>query len=168
VSLTAISTRPSPRRAETATLPPGDRLLLDAATLVAYLDGGEVVSPVAACVVDEFVRDGRNEGIVSMVTVMELLVRPLRHGPAGYRHALDFLTNFPNLRAAVIDLPVAQEVASLRASHNFRPPDALTIASGLVYQVGHLVTNDAGWKTRLAPVRRRVAVCYLADHLPFR
>ena len=148
-------------------VPAGDRLLLDAATLVAYLDGGEAVSPVAACVVDEFVRDGRNEGIVSMVTVMELLVRPLRHGRVGYRHALDFLTNFPNLRAAVIDLPVAQEAASLRASHNFRPPDALTIASGLVYQVGHLITNDAAWKTRLAPVRQRVAVCYLADHLPF-
>lgn len=148
-------------------VPAGDRLLLDAATLVAYLDGGEAVSPVAACVVDEFVRDGRNEGVVSMVTVMELLVRPLRHGRVGYRHALDFLTNFPNLRAAVIDLPVAQEAASLRASHNFRPPDALTIASGLVYQVGHLVTNDAGWKTRLAPIRQRVAACYLADHLPF-
>lgn len=148
-------------------LPAGDRLLLDAAVLVAYLDGSEPVSRVATCVVDEFVRDGRNEGLVSMVTVMELLVRPLRRGPAGYRHALDFLTNFPHLRPVVVDLPVAQEAASLRATHNFRPPDALTIASGLVYQVGHLVTNDGDWKTRLTPIRRRVAVCYLADHLPF-
>lgn len=93
-------------------LPVGDRLLLDATTLVAYLDGGEIVSAVASCIVDEFVREGRNEALVSMITVMELLVRPLGHGPTGYRHVLDFLTNFPNLRPVVVDLPVAQEAAS--------------------------------------------------------
>ena len=34
----------------------------------------------------------------------ELLVRPLRRGPTGYRHALDFLTTFPHLRPVVVDL----------------------------------------------------------------
>jgi hypothetical protein len=62
-------------------LPEGERLLLDTTTLIAYLDGGETVSPIATHIVDEFVRTGRNESIVSMVTVMEVLVRPLRQGP---------------------------------------------------------------------------------------
>ena len=62
-------------------LPSGDRLLLDGPRLIAYLNGGEPVSPVATCVIDAFVRSGRNEGLVSMVSVMELLAA----APAGSR-----------------------------------------------------------------------------------
>jgi predicted nucleic acid-binding protein len=149
-------------------IPTGNRLLLDAATLIAYLNGGEPVSPIAIHVVDEFVRSGRNSAVVSMVTVMEVLVRPLRLGPGEpYRHVMDFLTRFPNLHPLPVDLPVAQEAASLRATYRFSPPDALTVATGIVGQVGHLVTNDGAWSSKLQPVAARVVVCTLAEHLPF-
>lgn len=147
-------------------LPAGDRLLLDASALIAYFDGGEPVSGVAACAIDEFVREGRNEAIVSMVTVMELLVGPLRRSPVGYKHVLDFIANFPNLQAVPIDLPIAQEAAGLRATLSFPAPDALTIATGLVHQVGHLVTNDGAWQTRLRRSGQRITVCHLGDHTP--
>ncbi|MBI2939521.1 MAG: hypothetical protein HYY04_03715 [Chloroflexi bacterium] len=78
-----------------------------------------------------------------------------------------FLSNFPHLRAGSIDLPVAQEAASVRAGHGLRTPDALVVGTGLVHQVGHLVTNDRDWASRLAPVRTRVQVCYLASFLPW-
>jgi predicted nucleic acid-binding protein len=150
------------------TVPEGDRLLLDSTTLIAYLDGGEIASPIAKHIIDEWVQPGRNPGIVSVVSVMELLVRPMRTGvPAAYRHIIDFLTRFPHLSVAVADLAVAQEAAALRASHGFRAPDALIIASGLLNQVSHLVTNDQDWKNRLEPVAQRVRVCYLTNHLPF-
>jgi predicted nucleic acid-binding protein len=130
-------------------LPEGERLLLDTTTLIAYLDGGETVSPIATHIVDEFVRTGRNESIVSMVTVMEVLVRPLRQGPRGpYQH-------------------VVLEAASLRATYNLRPPDALISASGLAAEVGYLITNDAEWSSKLHPLSRRAAICYLGSHLPF-
>lgn len=149
------------------TIPVGDRLLLDSTTLISYLGGGEDVSPIATCVLDDFVLSGRNEALVSMVTVMELLVRPLRRGPEQYRHVLDFVANFPNLRPVVVDLPVAQEAAALRATHGFRAADALTIATGLIYQVGCLVTNDRDWSSRLASISSRIQVCRLQAHLPF-
>lgn len=151
-----------------AALPEGERLLLDTTSLIAYLDGGEAVSPVATHIIDAFVRSGRNEAIVSMVTVMEILVKPLRLGPrAPYQHVLDFLTRYPHLRTLVIDLPVAQEAASLRASFGLRPPDALIVASGLISQVGYLVTNDAQWSSKLRPLSGRVGICQLSSHLPF-
>lgn len=101
-----------------------------------------------------------------MVTVMELLVHPLHRGPAApYQHTLEFLSRFPYLSPVVIDFPMAQEAASLRATDNFRPADALIIATGLIAQVGHLVTNDVRWRQRLQPVRGRIQVCYLSDHL---
>lgn len=103
-----------------------------------------------------------------MVTIMEVLVRPLRHGPGqDYTHLLDFVTSFPNLRPLETDLPVAQEAASLRAAFRFSTPDALIVATGLVSQVGHLVTNDATWASRLHPLASRIRVCLLGQHLPF-
>lgn len=150
-----------------AAIPVGDRVLLDTTSLIAYFNGNEQVSPICAHIIDGWIMGGRNEAIVSMVTVMEIMIRPLRRNPGVYQHVLDFLRNFPNVRPLVIDLAVAQEAASQRASYNFSPPDALIVGSGLVAQVGHLVTNDAAWKTKLKPVSARVKVCYLGDHLPF-
>lgn len=148
-------------------LPAGERLLLDTSGLIAYLGKPQHTTPIVQHVVDACVRSGRNPAIVSMVTVMELLVRPLEVGPGEeYDHVLDFLQRFPNLQAKPIDLHVAHEAASLRAQHRFSPPDALIIGTGLVSQVGHLVTNDERWKKRLAGISERILICYLEDHLP--
>jgi predicted nucleic acid-binding protein len=147
-------------------IPPGERLLLDSSALIAYLGGNDPATPVATYVVDEFVRPGRNPAIVSMVSVMELLVRPLRLGAREpYQHALDFLKRFPNLQPVQVDLHAAHEAASLRATHNLKPADALIVATGLVSQVGHLVTNDGALATKLNDLQSRIRVCRLADYL---
>lgn len=144
----------------------GERLLLDTTSLIAYLDRGEAVSPLAVHVVNELVRTGRNPAIVSMVSVSETLIRPLRLGVTQpYDHLLDFLTQFPNLRPISVDLPVAQEAASLRAAFRLSMADALIVATGIVAQVHHLVTNDADWARRLQPISGRIKVCLLARHL---
>lgn len=149
-------------------LPAGQPILLDTTALIAYLNKGELVSPVAAYIIDDLVRTGRNQAIVSMITVMEILVRPLRQGASeAYQHIMDFVSNFPNLRLLNIDLDVAQEAASLRATYNIRPPDALIIATGILGQVGHLVTNDDEWHKKLGTISDRIEVCHLEDHLPF-
>lgn len=145
-------------------LPAGGRILLDSSTLIAYLDGGEQVSPVATHVVDQFVRPGRNRAIVSMVTVMELLVKPRQGEVQGYQHLVDFLTKFPHLSAVSIDLTVAQDAAMLRAAFNLATPDALIVATATTQQVEYLVTNDTRWKSRLNSIPSRAKVCYLADH----
>lgn len=146
------------------TIPAGERLLIDASPLIAYFEESEHVSGVAAHVIEQFVAEGRNSAIVSAVSVMEVLVRPLRAGPGErYHHVLDFLTRFPNLRIGVIDGAVAQEAAAVRATFGFPVPDALVIATGIVNQVGHLITNDGSWQRKLQPIARRIKVCYLAD-----
>jgi len=144
----------------------GDRILLDASVLFAYFTGIESASHVATHLIDTNVSSGRNPAVVSAVTVMEILVRPLRRGVREpYEHIVDFLSRFPNLRVAPIDLAVAQEAASMRAAYNFSSPDALNIATGIIGQVGHLVTNDGQWKRKLQPIANRVAVCTLSDYM---
>ena len=144
-------------------VPTSSRLLLDTSTVIAYLNGGEPVTAVAQHIIDRWVHDGRNAAAVSMVTVMEVLVHPLKTNPAHYRQARDFLRSFPNLTPYPVDIDVAIEAAALRATHAFKPPDALIIATGYVYQVSHLVTNDNQWQKKLAPVAGRIGVVTLSD-----
>jgi predicted nucleic acid-binding protein len=146
-------------------LPAGGRILVDTTLLAAYFDSSEASHPVARHVMTEFVRSGRNPAIVSMMTVMEILVRPLRRSPPGHQTVLDFLQHHPNLDALPLDLQMAQDGAWLRAAYNFRPPDALVIATGIAAQVGHLVTNDHDWANRLIRVRDRIEVVTIDQYL---
>lgn len=145
----------------------GDRLLLDTTTLAAYFDATEATHPVARYVIDELVASGRNPAVISMVSVMEILVRPLRTSPDGHHTVLAFLRHVPNLEAVPLDVQMAQEAASLRAAHRFSPPDALVIACGIACQVAMLVTNDGDWQRKLAKHAERIGVCVLRDHVPF-
>ena len=143
-------------------IPPGVRILLDTTCLAAYLDTTEVVHPVAGHVLDAFVASGRNPAVVAMVTVMEILVRPLRSSPAGHRTVLSFIRHHPNLEAIPTDLQMAQEAAGLRAAFGFRPPDALIIGTAIACQVGLVATNDHEWATKLQPLRGRLGVVTLS------
>ncbi len=148
-------------------IPAGNRLALDTSVLAAYLDASDATHPAAVCVLKELVESGRNPAIVSMITVMEILVRPFRQSPPSHQTVLAFLRSHPNLDCIDVDLQVAQEAASVRASHRLSAPDALVAATGIAAQVAHLVTNDGTWPARLAPLRDRITVVRLSDHLPF-
>lgn len=147
-------------------IPDGDRVLLDTTTLAAYLDATESTHVLARHVVDTLVASGRNPAVVSMITVMELLVRPLRATPRGHHTILAFLRSQPNMIAVPVDLQIAQDAAFLRAAHRFSPPDALIVGTGFATQVGHLVTNDRAWSRKLEGLESRIRVCTLADHIP--
>ena len=148
-------------------LPEGDRILLDTTVLAAYFDATDVTHPVARHVLDDLVATGRNPAVVSMITVMEILVRPLRASPPGHHTVLAFLRTHANLKCTPVDLQVAQEAAHLRAAERFAPPDALIVGTGLACQVSHIVTNDQNWKGRLAKMTSRIGVVRTSDHLPF-
>jgi predicted nucleic acid-binding protein len=144
-------------------LRPGDRLLLDSSVLAAYLDGGERISPLATELIDGLVRSGRNPAVVSMVSVMETLIRPLRRLPGAHATVLAFYRDSPNLIAVPIGLDVAAEAANLRVAFGLAAPDALVAATGLAAGVSHLVTNDRAWATRLVPLRDRATVLVMGD-----
>ncbi|MHB8399106.1 MAG: type II toxin-antitoxin system VapC family toxin [Acidimicrobiales bacterium] len=145
----------------------GDRVLLDTTVLAAFLDSTDATHPVARFVMRELVETGRNPAVVSMVTVMEILVRPMRAVPPGHHTVLAFLRTHPNLTCAPVDLQVAQDAAHLRADRKFAPPDALVVGTGLATQARHLVTNDHDWSSRLVSMAARISVGRMSEHLPF-
>jgi predicted nucleic acid-binding protein len=145
----------------------GERLLLDTTVLAGFLDAGEATHPITAHILNDLVASGRNPAVVSMVTVMEILVRPMKMTPPGHRTVLAFLRSHPNLDCVPIDLQVAQDAAHLRADKGMKPPDALIVATGLANQVRHVVTNDHNWSTKLVKMQAHLNVVQLSSHLPF-
>lgn len=146
-------------------LPAGDRILLDSTVLAAYLDDSEPTHPIATTIINDFVGSGRNEAVIAMVTVMEVLVRPLRRAPVGHHTVLAFIKHQAHMEAVPLDLQMAQEAASLRASHRLSAPDALIVGTGIAAQVGHLITNDHRWSAKLAPIRDRIGVITIDDFM---
>jgi len=122
------------------------RVTLDTSSCIYYLDRppGDprraVLLPLLTAV-----EQGAVTAVVSAVTVMELLVKPLRdrnrEAEAVVRVFLDeFCEVVPATR------PVAEVAARLRADHRLAGPDALICATGLVAQADAVLGNDLRWR----------------------
>ena len=154
------------RRTLERSLPAGERFVADSSTLLAYLNGNEPASPVAALVMDEFVRSGRNRALISAITVTEVLVRPMQTSPSVTLTAEDFLSFFPNLSTHPLDHATAREAARIRAASGLKTPDAVVLATAVVAGVRIVVANDDRWATAIAKATPGLTLCRLEAHLP--
>ena len=147
-------------------IPAGATIVLDSSAVLAYLDGGEVVSSAAAVVIDDFVRTGRNDAIVSTVSVTEALVRPMRAGSDAAIELVEaFLRHYPNLRFEPVSHEIAREAARIRAATALRTPDATILATAAVLGAEVVVTNDGRWAPALERAGLTVGLCRLDEHV---
>lgn len=86
---------------------------------------------------------GQNSGVTSVITMLEILVKPKREGNLeAARDYQELLTTYPNLHILDVDLTVACLAADLRAKYAIRTPDALQIAAALHAGASGFITND--------------------------
>lgn len=122
------------------------KLFLDTSVVIAYLKGNEPASPIAALVLDEYVRSGRFSASISVLTLMELLVQPLRV-KRDIDTVLDFARYFPNLDIVPVNEGDALAGANVRAQYNLKTPDAVIVGTALRCGADTcVVTNDSSWK----------------------
>jgi predicted nucleic acid-binding protein len=141
---------------------PGAGLTIDTSAILAYLDGSERVSDVAAGVIDRLVASGRNPAVVSAITVTEALVRPVRAGSAGAVGLVEtFLESFPNLSVAPVTYAVAREAAAIRAATALRTPDAIVLATAIAGGHPIVVANDARWAAAIERAGLNLALFHL-------
>lgn len=89
--------------------------------------------------------NGVFKGVTSILTMMEVAVRPLqlgRHDAADEYELL--LGSFPNLLVVELDRACARRAAELRATYRLRPSDSLQVAACLQHGATALLTNDKG------------------------
>ena len=76
-----------------------------------------------------------------------------------------FLESFPHLSILPIDMTVAVQAATLRATTGIRLPDAFIVASGLLAGCEAIVTNDEEWRKKPAPLFPTFQWIYLTEYL---
>ena len=115
---------------------------LDTSVFIYHIEN---VPRYSACtkVVFHKMADGSFEGVTSVLTLMELAVKPLQMGKPDVADEYEvILSNYPHLTLARIDRPTARAAAELRAAHRLRPADSLQIAACIQHGATAFLSND--------------------------
>ncbi len=115
---------------------------IDTSPFIYHLQGEPSFSKVTM-VLFNAVENGLVRGVTSVITLMELLVKPMNDG--NLRAAEEYkvlLRTFPNLTIREIDEAVASRAAGLRAEYRIRAPDALQLSAAIEEDAKAFVTND--------------------------
>jgi predicted nucleic acid-binding protein len=89
------------------------------------------------------VNRGECSVVTSTVTLLEVLVHPIRHGDEALAHPYnDILLSSPNISTIPLTPATAQAAAELRATHNLSTPDAIQLATALDLRAAAFLTND--------------------------
>ena len=149
--------------AVTDAVPTGSRILLDTSVLIAHLGGSEPIATVATDLVEGCLLTGRNEGVISTISVAELLARPLRVGRQAADPVIAFLWSLPDLLIRSVDFLVASEAARVRAVTGLALPDAAILATAILTTSQVLATNDRALVVAASSVAPHLDVLLLAD-----
>ncbi|MCD6398088.1 MAG: PIN domain-containing protein [Spirochaetaceae bacterium] len=90
-----------------------------------------------------YIEGGFVKGVTSAITLLEILVKPIKdQNITAIKDYKFLLNNFPNLKMVNIDPGIAERGAELRAKYGIRTPDALQVASAIENQATIFISND--------------------------
>jgi predicted nucleic acid-binding protein len=115
---------------------------LDTSPFIYHIEEASRYATAVGIVFDELVR-GTFAGVTSVLTLMELTVKPLQLGFADVADEYEMtLSTYPNLTIAGFNPATARRAAELRAIYRLRPADALQVAACLQGGATAFLTND--------------------------
>ena len=125
----------------------GKTVAIDTSPLIFYIEE----HPHYTDVVDPFfaaVSRGDIQLVTSTVTLLEVLIHPLRTGDEGLAQRYnDILLSSPNIATVPVTPVTAQVAAELRAAHNLKAPDAIQLAVAVNHRAAAFLTNDRDFPT---------------------
>ncbi len=125
------------------TLPGSGLIYADAQITIYSADGHPLYAPVCRPLWEP----GATTVVTSELTLLEVLVGPLRHDDAALARRRENLWHQPNTRMLPVTREVLREAARLRALHTgLRSPDAIHAATALLHGCMLFVTNDLGFR----------------------
>jgi predicted nucleic acid-binding protein len=120
----------------------GKTVGLDTAPLIYYIEDHAVFADR----LQEFfeaVASGEIRVVTSTVTLLEVLVQPLKKGNNSLAYQYnDILLSSPNIVTTPVSAATAQTAAELRAAHGLKTPDAIQLATAMTYQAAAFLTGD--------------------------
>jgi predicted nucleic acid-binding protein len=136
---------------------------LDTSIFIYQFEDHLIYRPLASEILDGVER-GKWEAVTSVITLMEIAVRPFQIGSIqAAREYEALLVNFPHLQILDLNRDMARGAAMLRAEFNLRPVDALQAAACLTKGCQAWVTNDRMLKRLQSVLEVIILDDYLAE-----
>lgn len=130
----------------------GTVVAADTMVFIYHLEDHPRYAPVTQYLFEAW-EQGRVHGVTSAVTLLEILVKPLRQGAQNAaRDYQRLLTTYPHLALVPVDQGVAAKAAALRARHNLPAPDAIQVATALLAGASLFLTNDRSLRRVQGPL----------------
>lgn len=119
---------------------------LDTMIFIYHFEENQIYSPLTFSIF-ESLEKGNFNAITSILTLLEILVKPKRESNLILTERYKILLEtFPNLQVKALDENIADVASSLRASYNINTPDAIQVATSLEAQADIFITNDTSLK----------------------
>lgn len=120
----------------------GKSVGLDTAPLVYYIEDHPTYAELLAPFF-EAVTSGEIRIVTSTVTLLEVLVHPLKHGDDRLAHEYnDILLSSPHILTVPVTPATAQTAAELRATGKLKTPDAIQLATAINHRASAFLTGD--------------------------
>ena len=123
----------------------GHRVYIDSSALIYAVEVPHLYPGLRTKLFEPFAQ-GQLTLVTSWVTYTEVMVHPVRLGDpileTTYRQLFQPSPVFEILR---VDQQIADQAARIRATHGFKLPDAIHIATGLSAHCTRFVTGDVRW-----------------------
>ena len=95
----------------------------------------------------EAVHAGKLQVVTSTITLLEVLVHPLRHEDEQLAYQYnDILLSSLHVKTVPVTFSTAQRAAELRAMHGLKTPDAIQLAIAIDYNAAVFLTNDRDFR----------------------
>lgn len=117
-------------------------LFIDTEPLIYFIEGK---SPFQETLLEIFkaCKDGQLYFITSTLTLMEVLVLPLRLKKSELADQYEkLITKSQNIVIVDLDTGVSKRAAALRARYNLKTPDAIQVATAIEKGADFILTND--------------------------
>ena len=141
----------------------GKTVFLDTAPFIYFIEKNsryhDLMKPVISLIDAQ-----ESQGVTSTITLLEVLVHPLRDGNkklADQYKAILLSSN--GLLTYEVSHEISERAALLRAKHGLRTPDAIQLATALISKADFFLTNDPALKKV-----KELKVVVLDDYLPQR
>jgi predicted nucleic acid-binding protein len=115
---------------------------LDSSLFIYHFEDHPRYAPLTEIIFDALEK-GTNKGITSYLTLLEILIKPKAEGFSQEARDYEYyLTTFPNLSLMEMGLEVARKASDLRAAERIKTPDAIQLATAILYGATGFITND--------------------------
>ena len=115
---------------------------IDTSIFIYHLEGSTRYAAAVARVFD-MLEEGRFLGVTSLITLLELTMRPLQLQRPDIAEGYELLLiTYPNLTIVDFDRAVIRRPAERRATYRLVPPDAMQVAGCLHAGATAMLSND--------------------------